>query len=378
MDEEVLTTWLEIDLGAIQHNYRLLQAISQRPVMAVIKANAYGHGIGGVVPALTQIGATWCGVARIEEALEVRRFSREIQVLVLGYTHPFWVEEALAQDISLTVFDPQTAEAYANQARGLGRELRVHAKVDTGMGRLGVLPEGAVDFIRWLMALPGLKVEGLYTHFARADESDPAPTLKQIRNFDGILETLTALKLRPRWVHASNSAAIFNFPQARYDLVRAGIALYGLHPSPETPLPSSFRPAMALKARLVSVKVLPPESGVGYGHRYVTRDHERIGVVAAGYADGIRRVLGNEVLVHGQKAPVLGTPCMDQIMIQLDGVMGAAPGDEVVIFGRQGEGFISVEEVAERWGTINYEVVTNMMARLPRIYIDPKDDEENG
>ncbi|MGB9896872.1 alanine racemase, partial [Thermanaerothrix sp.] len=224
----MLTTWLEIDLGAIQHNYHLLQAISQRPVMAVIKANAYGHGISGVVPALTRVGATWCGVARIEEALEVRRFSREIQVLVLGYTHPFWVEKALAQDICLTVFDSQTAEAYAKRAQAIGCELRVHAKVDTGMGRLGVLPDAAVDFIRWLMTLPGLKVEGLYTHFARADESNPAPTLEQIRRFDGILETLTIMNLRPRWVHASNSAAIFNFPQARYDLVRAGIALYGL------------------------------------------------------------------------------------------------------------------------------------------------------
>lgn len=371
----MLTTWLEIDLGAIQHNYHLLQAISQRPVMAVIKANAYGHGISGVVPALTRVGATWCGVARIEEALEVRRFSREIQVLVLGYTHPFWVEKALAQDICLTVFDSQTAEAYAKRAQAIGCELRVHAKVDTGMGRLGVLPDAAVDFIRWLMTLPGLKVEGLYTHFARADESNPAPTLEQIRRFDGILETLTIMNLRPRWVHASNSAAIFNIPQARYDLVRAGIALYGLHPSPETPLPPSFRPAMALKARLVSIKTLPPGSGVGYGHRYVTQDHERIGVVAAGYADGIRRILGNEVLIHGKKAPVLGTPCMDQIMVQLDDVIEAMPGDEVVIFGGQGGNFISVEEVARRWGTINYEVVTNMMARLPRIYVESKDEE---
>ncbi|WP_299024407.1 alanine racemase [uncultured Thermanaerothrix sp.] len=373
--EDVLTTWLEVDLGAIQHNYRLLRTISQRPVMAVIKANAYGHGISGVVPALIHVGAPWCGVARIEEALDVRQFDPDIQILVLGYTNPYWVDEAIAQGICLTVFDPITAEAYATRARALGRALRVHIKVDTGMGRLGVLSGEAVEFVRWLMDLRGLEVDGLYTHFARADESDPTPTLEQVRRFDGVVGALSALGLRPRWVHASNSAAIFNFPQARYDLVRAGIALYGLHPSPETPLPASFRPAMALKARLVSLKTLPPGSGVGYGHRYVTSGYERIGVVAAGYADGIRRVLGNEVLVRGRRVPVLGTPCMDQIMIQLDGVAQAKPGDEVVIFGRQGEACIPVEEVAQRWGTINYEVVTSMMARLPRIYSESHGEE---
>ncbi|KPL82865.1 hypothetical protein SE15_12540 [Thermanaerothrix daxensis] len=375
--EEALTTWLEVDLGAIQHNYRLLQTISRRPVMAVIKANAYGHGISGVVPALIRAGADWCGVARIEEALDVRRFGSEIRVLVLGYTNPGWVDEAIARDIRFTVFDPATAEAYAMRAQALGRVLRVHIKVDTGMGRLGVLPDEAVEFVRWVTGLRGLEVEGLYTHFARADESDPGPTLEQIRRFDEVVHALTTLGLRPRWVHASNSAAIFNFPQARYDLVRAGIALYGLHPSPETPLPTGFRPAMTLKARLISLKILPPGSGVGYGHRYVTRGRERIGVVAAGYADGMRRVLGNEVLIRGQRVPVLGTPCMDQIIIQLDGVKEAVPGDEVVIFGCQGGACISVEEVAQRWGTINYEVATSMMARLPRIYIEPR-NEENG
>lgn len=370
MNYETLTAWLEIDLDAIQENYRRLTQISGRPVMGIIKANAYGHGIEGVVKALVGVGAMWCGVARFEEALDVRQFADSIQVLVLGYAHPGQVPEALAKDIRLTVFDAETAQAYSAQAQSCGQKVRVHVKVDTGMGRLGVMPQDAVAFVQWLNTLPGLEVEGLFTHFARADEQDATPTLQQIRRFDEILAGLNAIGLRPRWVHASNSAAILKFPQAGYDMVRAGVALYGLHPSNEVPLPAGFRLALAMKSRLVSLKTLPPGSGVGYGHRYVTRRHERIGVVAIGYADGLRRIIGNEVLIRGRRVPVLGTPCMDQIMVQLDAVPEASIGDEVVIIGRQGDETIRPEEVAARWGTINYEVATGMMARLPRLYIN--------
>lgn len=368
MHSEGHTTWLEIDLGAIKNNTRELMRLSQRPLAAVVKANAYGHGVVRVAQAASQAGANWLAVARYEEAKLLRSNWIMTDTLVMGYSPVEYAQEAARENIRLAVFDRDTAQAYSQSASGVGMTLRVHVKVDTGMNRIGIRPEDGLEFIHWLHGLPGIEVEGVFTHFARADEPEEPATRDQIRRFDSLLDGLTQAGLRPALVHASNSGAVINFPSARYDLVRCGIALYGLHPSAQTVLPDSFRPALALKTRLTAIKELPAGAGVSYNHLYTTKKRERIGTLAIGYADGLRRIKGNLVLIRGKEAPIVGAVCMDQCMVQLDGIPEAETGDEVVVIGQQGDLKRSAEQVAGVWGTINYEVTCGMAERLPRNY----------
>jgi len=370
MQMEGHTSWLEINLGAIKNNIQELRKIAGVPVMAVVKANGYGHGMVNVARAALQAGAMWYGVARIEEALILRANDLTLPILVMGYTDPKYVPDALQNQISLCVYDQDVARAYAEKVRPGSKKLRVQAKFDTGMGRLGIFPEDGIDFIEQLRGIPELDVEGMFTHMARADECDREITLWQIGRFRTLVDALIARKQQPRLVHAANSASALFYPEARLDIVRPGISIYGLHPSAETPNPPGFLPALTWKARLTSVKILPAGHGISYNHRYKTQKQERIGAVAVGYADGFRRRLGNFALVHGQRANVVGSVCMDQVMLQLDDVPEARIGDEVVLLGQQGKEMISAEEIAEAWGTNNYEVVCGLANRLPRIYIE--------
>jgi alanine racemase len=368
MDKDYCSTWLEIDLEAIRNNVHRLQELTGRQVMAVVKANGYGHGLVPVSQAAVSAGATWCGVARLEEALVLRQSGLVCGILVMGYTPPARIPEAVANRISVTVYDLDVGNQYAQMTQSSIDQLCVHVKVETGMGRLGIDASQAPDFIRWLNAQPGLRVEGIFTHFARADEPESASTLRQIEHFHTMLDSWRATNGSKPLIHASNSAGALYFPQARYDLIRPGNALYGLHPSPEALLPSGLRPALTWKAHLVSIKQLPPGHGVSYGSIYTTQRTERIGVIPVGYADGFRRVNNQQVLLRGQRVPVVGRVCMDQCMLQLDNVPGAQIGDEVILLGSQGEDRISAEEIGERWGTNNYEVVCGLADRLPRLY----------
>lgn len=367
------SAWLEINLNTIGNNVRELLRISQTEVMAVVKANGYGHGAIEVARAAVAAGATWCGVARLEEAVALRRAGINSHILVLGYTSPDRIVEAVNNNISLTIYDQRLGEVYAEQAGRLGVGLRLHIKVDTGMGRLGIPPATAAAFIEKLSRLPQLNIEGLFTHFARADEPRVDTTDRQLDIFDGLVNQLRAEGIAPRYIHAANSAAILNYPRACYDLVRPGIALYGFPPSPETPLPDTIRPGITWKTRLTSVRDFPSGHGISYGHIYTTNGVERIGSIAIGYADGFRRVNGNVALVHGRRVPVVGRVCMDQCMLQLDSVPEACIGDEVVLLGSQGDEMITAEEIGERWGSFNYEVICGLSARLPRIYLDARD-----
>jgi len=370
MSVEERTTWVDVDLGAIEHNVRRTRQITDTAVLAVVKANAYGHGAVPVARAALRGGASWLAVARLEEGLELRRCGLQAPILILGYTPSAQVESAVRDDISLTVWTPAQVVQAARAAGQVGKQARLHLKVDTGMNRLGAPPEEAFTLAEQIAAEERVIFDGVFTHFARADESDPRPTDEQAQRFYGLIERLEAARLRPRWVHAANSAAALYRPDARFDLVRLGIAMYGLHPSAEAPLPPDFRPALSWKSVLSHVKTVPPGSGVSYGHRYVTARHERIGTVPVGYADGLRRLDGNVLLVRGRRVPVIGRVCMDQIMVQLDAVPQAAVGDEVVLIGAQGNTRITAEEVAGIWGTINYEVVCAIGARVPRVYPD--------
>jgi alanine racemase len=368
MNPDGHTAWLEIDLEAIKHNIRQLRAIAQAPVMAVVKANGYGHGIVEVARAAQSAGAAWCGVARIEEALALRQANLAIPTLVMGFAEPQRIPEAIHNRVALCIYDLDTARAYAEQTRKTGGRLKVHAKFDSGMGRLGVFPEDGLAFIRELCTLEGLEVEGMFTHMARADDTDRETTLWQISRFRRLVEELQSEGLRPPLAHASNSASTLYFPQARFDMVRCGISIYGLHPSAEAPNPQDFQPALTWKARLTSVKYLPPGHGVGYNYRYRTQKQERIGAVSVGYADGFRRRLGNFALIHGRRVAAVGGVCMDQFMVQLDEMPEAKIGDEVVLLGQQGHEVITAEDIAAAWGTNNYEVVCGLEARLPRLY----------
>lgn len=368
-EKESYSTWVEVNLGAIEGNARLFLQHTGVDVMAVVKANGYGHGAVEAARAALRGGATWLAVARIEEALELRQADLESPILILGFCPPARLAEAIANDISLTVWDVDQIKAISQVGGNAGKTARLHLKVDTGMSRLGVQAEQAVDLVEFTHSLPRITLEGVFTHYARADESDPGPTDAQERSFRGVIEALVAKGLRPPYVHAANSAAGLTRPVGYFDLVRMGIALYGLRPSHECHLPEEFRPALSWKTQLSQVKTLPAGRGISYGHVYTTSAQERVGTLPVGYADGFRRLAGNRVLVGGCMAPVIGRVTMDQVMVRLDEVPQAEPGDEVVLIGHQGEARITAEQVAETWGTINYEVVCAIGPRVPRIYL---------
>jgi alanine racemase len=367
-NREKYSTWAEVDLGAIENNIRCLIHLTGVQVMAIVKANAYGHGPVPVARAALRAGATWCGVARLEEALELRQAGLDCPILLLGYTPPGRLDEAVANRVSMTLWDVEQAHAIAAAGQRVGEPARVHIKVDSGMGRLGVQAEEALVLLSSLPA-ENLMPEGIFTHFARADEADPKATEAQERRFNLAVQALEAAGLLPPLVHACNSAASLTRPPSRFNIVRSGVATYGLHPSAECLLPDCFFPALAWKTVLSQVKVLPAGRGVSYGHTYITRRDERIGTVPVGYADGYRRTIGNMVLVGGQRVPVIGRVCMDQIMLQLDSSPQSRAGDEVVLLGSQGEGRLTAEDLARTWGTINYEVVCAIGARVPRLYV---------
>lgn len=364
------SNWLEINREAIEGNIRQIRRLTGTDVMAVVKANGYGHGIVEMARTASEAGAEYGGIARVEEGLELRSAGIRLPLLVLGYTPPYRFDRAIEADISLTMFQPQQIEPLLEAARRVGSRALVHVKVETGMGRLGADPETALSILEHLQGRDDVLVEGLFTHFARADELEEHATDSQEAVFKSLLDQVDRAGLRPPIVHTANSAAALTRPSAYYDMVRTGIAMYGLAPSAEVPLPEGIHPGLTWKAQLCEVRTLPPGTGISYGHIYTTRKYERIGVVPVGYGDGYRRVSGNHVLIRGQKVPIVGRVCMDQMMVQLDSVPEAEIGDEVVLIGSQGDRRITADTLAAHWGTINYEVVCGISARVPRRYLD--------
>ena len=362
------STWVEVDLGAIEENVHYFLQSTGRQFMAVVKAEAYGHGAIQIAKTACKAGASWLGVARAEEAFELRVAGIDEPIFLLGWTPPAQLEALIEANVSLTYWDEAQLTDISRAAEKVGSRANVHLKIDTGMSRVGVKPEEATQLAQEAGRIPSVYLEGVFTHFALADESDPASTDSQLRIFHEIISSWETSGLRPPLVHCANSAAALRRPEAWYDLVRVGIAMYGLHPSSACKLPGVVRPALTWKSRLSQVKVLPPGRGISYGHIYTTSSEERIGTVPVGYADGFRRVEGNEVLVGGKRVPVVGRVTMDQIMVQLDSIPDAQPGDEVVIIGSQEAERISAEDVADRWGTINYEVTSGILNRVPRLY----------
>ena len=364
------SSWVKVNLDAIKSNVRLLIEQTNTPVMAIVKANAYGHGTIPVARAALQAGATWFGVARPSEALALRQAGLTCPILLLGYTPEAALSEMIANQVSLTVWNINQIRQISALAAQTGQDALLHLKVDTGMSRLGVQVEEANTLAQMIANIPRVNIEGIFTHFASADEEDPEPANMQEGRFLEFLSKLGNHGIRPPWIHAANSAASLTRPSAYFNMLRFGIAMYGLHPSPACPMPITFRPALTWKTVLSQVKSLPAGRGISYGHAYTTRKTERIGTIPVGYADGFRRIAGQQVLIAGKHVPVVGKVCMDQIMVQLDNVPDAKDGDEVVLIGKQEQAHISAEDVASTWGTINYEVTSGITSRVPRVYLD--------
>jgi alanine racemase len=360
-------TWIRIDLDAVAANLRRLRALAGVPLMAVLKADAYGHGAIRVAHVALANGADALAVATLGEARTLREADITAPVLILGYTPPWQAQQAVRLGVACTVFDIDTARALSEAATALQQPATVHVKVDTGMARLGLPPGEVGAFLHALTQLPGLVVEGLYTHFATADSADETFARLQLARFTGVLEEVTAAGLRPPLVHAANSAALLRLPAARFDMVRPGLACYGLHPAPETPLPADMRPVLSFFSEVAQVKEVPTGTPISYGGTFVTPRPSRIATIPVGYADGLRRAPPwRVVLVRGQRAPIVGRICMDYAMLDVTDIAGVKRGDTVALIGAQGADSISVDEVAAWLGTINYEVVSTLLPRVPR------------
>jgi alanine racemase len=362
-------TWIELDTQALAHNVRVLREHCGVPLMAVVKGDAYGHGMVRVARTALKHGAVAVGVACLSEGLALRRAGIDAPILVLGYTPAWQAREAVRAELRCAVFAWEEAEALAQAARALGKQAKVHVKVDTGMYRLGLAPDEAFDLIQGLARCGDIVVEGIFTHFARADEQDRADTLRQLELFIGLLDRLQRCGLRPAIAHAANTAAALAIPEARLDMVRIGIGLYGLSPGPAVALPEGCRPVLSWKTVVVQVKDVPAGAWVGYGRHFQAPRDMRIAVLPVGYGDGFRRGPRNwgAVLIRGQRCPVVGAVSMDQCMVDVTHVPGVRKGDEVVLIGRQGSASIGVEEIAHKLGTIPYEVVSQILARVPRV-----------
>jgi alanine racemase len=376
--------WAEIDLNAIAHNVKELRRItnSKARVMAVVKANGYGHGSVEVARTALANGAQWLGVARLHEAVVLREAGLEAPILIFGYTPPEEVATLIAYDLAQTVYSVAAAQAFSEQPASKGHKIRVHLKVDTGMGRLGFLPaalaadpsvsEDLVRQIGEIYRLPGIQIEGIFTHFATSDSADKDYALRQLDLFRQVLARLAAAGLDPPLKHAANSAAVIDLPESHLDMVRAGIAIYGLYPSHEVGTDRiRLKPAMRLKSRIIHVKRVPAGFKVSYGITYETSKPTTIATVPVGYADGLNRRLSSRgnMLVHGQRAPIVGRICMDLTMLDVGHLPDVAIGDEAVVFGHQGDAHIHVDEIAGVLDTINYEILTSISARVPRVYV---------
>ncbi|MFQ5946256.1 MAG: alanine racemase, partial [Anaerolineae bacterium] len=373
-------TWVEIDLSAVAHNVRRIveEVGPEVRVLAALKADAYGHGAVQVARTAMANGASMLGVACLPEAQELRRAGIDAPILVLGYTPAWQARDALLIDLRTTIFSTDAAEALSRAAEGLDRDAIVHVKVDTGMGRLGLKPEEVVAFLRKVSALPRLELEGLFTHFAVADTVDAWGqagwardyTEGQIATFTEVLDEVKEAGFEIPLAHAANSAALFAFPHSRFNMVRPGIALYGLDPSPDVKCPPDFRSVLVFKTQVAQVKEVPEGAHISYGAEFRTERPSRIAVIPVGYGDGFRRSPRNwgEVLVRGQRAPVVGRVTMDQSMLDITDIPEVRAGDEVILIGEQGEDRITAEHVAEQLGTINYEVVSAILARVPRLH----------
>jgi alanine racemase len=363
--------WIQIDLDAIGANTRRVLEIvgPEVSLLAVLKAEGYGHGALKVAVAAVRAGAGGVAVARLDEARSLREAGFSESILVLGATAPAESRQAVLSDCTLTVFDRRGIEALVRASAAIRRDVPVHLKIETGMGRLGADVAEAASLASQIDETEWLRLDGTFTHLGRADLEDKADALAQLDRFDEALVAIRKAGVSPGLVHAANSAAALTIPRARYDAVRCGITLLGLDPAVTEVLPDGFTPALTMKARIAQVKDLPAGSHVGYGTAGLLEKDTRVAVVAAGYGDGLRRGPNNlgPVLVRGRPADIIGDVCMDMFMIDVSAIPAVQAGDEVTLIGGGMHSPVSVDRVAQQTGTIGYEVITQLLPRVPRV-----------
>lgn len=381
-------TWAEIDLSAYAHNIKELKRATQPQarLMAVVKANGYGHGAKEVARTALQNGAEFLGVARLHEAVELRKAGLAAPILIFGYSSPDSAPALIDYDLIQTVYSPTAAEALSEQAARQGKKIKIHIKVDSGMGRLGLLLEetadgashnipaaGTVRDVEAISRLANLEMDGIFTHFATSDSADKSYADSQLKRFMEFLNRLDQAGLKPPLAHAANSAAVIDLPDSHLDMVRPGIATYGLYPSEEVNQPNvKLKPVMTLKSRIIHLKKVPAGFHISYGITYCTEKPTTIATVPVGYADGYNRLLSSRghMLVHGKRVPVVGRVCMDLTMLDVGALKDVQIEDEVDVFGQQGNEAVTADELASTLNTINYEIVTSITARVPRVFLE--------
>lgn len=363
-------TWVEINLGAIAHNLQeIKRKVAPAEIMAVIKADAYGHGLKEVARVALENNARYLGVSTVEEGVQLRK-QTTTPILVFGGFFENQIKACLEHDLELTLFDFERAGALSKQAQASGNSAKVHIKVDTGMTRVGVHWQESLDFTRRVSELRYVKIVGIYTHFASADAKDKSFAKTQLQRFQKVLTELEMRNIQIPLKHTANSGAILDLPESYFDMVRPGVSIYGYYPSFEATESINLQPAMSFKSQVVAVKQVESGTKISYDSTYETVKQTKIVTVPVGYADGYNRLLSNqgEVLIRGKRYPVVGQVCMDFIMVDIGLENDIQTGDEVVLLGCQGDEEISIYEICEKLNTIPYEFTCMISSRVPRVY----------
>ena len=367
-------SFVEIDHAAIAHNTRTIRALIGPTVklIAVVKANAYGHGLLPCARTVLASGADLLAVSRVTEALELRAGGITAPILTLGYAAPDEAPAAVQHGITLAVGDRAVVEAFSRAAVEANCPASVHLKIDTGMSRFGLQVDEVRPFAAWLAGVPGVTATGIFSHFATADNADKSFVHTQFARFQTVLAALEGAGLCPPLRHIANSSAIFDLPETLLNGARPGIVLYGLFPSADVRQDVPLRPALAIRSRVGRVRRIQAGDCVGYDRTFIAPQAMTVALIPVGYGDGYPRMLSGQgaVLIRGQRAPLVGRVCTDQFVVDVSHIPGVALDDEVVLLGRQGEAAISAEDLARMAGTINYHVVTSLLPRLPRIAIN--------
>ncbi len=388
MDKMLKRTWAQINLDAIDENFRGIKSCLKPETLlcCIVKADAYGHGAVRLAEEYVSLGADWFAVSNLDEAVQLRDAGIKLPILILGYTPPCMAAELCRHNVTQAVIGAEYGHRLSEEAVRAGVSVNVHMKLDTGMSRVGffyqdaVRDAGAIDDIEEICGLPGINAEGIFTHFAVADEGENgrAFTEKQFANFTDAISKLASRGVRFKIRHCANSAAIFDYPEMQLDMVRPGIILYGLQPSAEVAHRVKLTPAMELKSAVSLVKTIPAGTAVSYGSRFISKKPTKVATVPLGYADGYPRRLYEKayMLVKGRRAKIIGRVCMDQLMLDVTGIPDVKTGDTVTAFGLDGGESISADGIAACTGTINYEIICGVSKRVPRVYI--KNGKETG
>lgn len=378
MEKIMRPVWAEINLDTIATNTKnIKKLIGDKELIAIVKADCYGHGAVDVVPTLLESGASRLAVAMLTEAVELRENNINAPIVILGYTPLYLGEELINYDIEQTVYDLDYAKELSKIALSFNKKAKIHIAIDTGMGRIGFLPgDDTVKIINEVCNLEGLEVIGIYSHFSTSDEKDKSYANEQLFKFKKVIADLKALGIEIPLKHISNSGAIIDMPETYLNGVRPGIILYGYYPSKEVSNDNlSVKPALTLKAKVAHVKELHKDMYISYGKTFKTNKKTIVATLPIGYGDGYPRALSEnaKVIVNGKFASILGRICMDQCMIDVTDIENVKTGDEVIILGEEGDLKFNADDMAEALGTINYEILCRIKSRIPRVYIKNKE-----